>query len=218
MVAESETAELLRNGLKKLGLTVRDELISAFMMFLSELKRWNRAYNLTGLKKDEDIVIKHFLDSLLYLRAIPDGEIKVADIGSGAGFPGIPIKIIRPEIEIYLIEPTKKKSAFLRHITRQLSLNKTEVIEKRIEEVRANQELSFSVDVAISRALFSIKEFIKKASYILKPGGTLILNKGPKVKEELKTLGNMRYELLDVALPLSQITRHIIVVTPDVRL
>jgi len=218
MVAESETAELLRNGLKKLGLTVRDELISAFMMFLSELKRWNRAYNLTGLKKDEDIVIKHFLDSLLYLRAIPDGEIKVADIGSGAGFPGIPIKIIRPEIEIYLIEPTKKKSAFLRHITRQLSLNKTEVIEKRIEEVRANQELSSSVDVAISRALFSIKEFIKKASYILKPGGTLILNKGPKVKEELKTLGNMRYELLDVALPLSQITRHIIVVTPDVRL
>jgi len=218
MVAESETAELLRNGLKKLGLTVRDELISAFMMFLSELKRWNRAYNLTGLKKDEDIVIKHFLDSLLYLRAIPDGEIKVADIGSGAGFPGIPIKIIRPEIEIYLIEPTKKKSAFLRHITRQLSLNKTEVIEKRIEEVRANQELSSSADVAISRALFSIKEFIKKASYILKPGGTLILNKGPKVKEELKTLGNMRYELLDVALPLSQITRHIIVVTPDVRL
>jgi len=218
MVAESETAELLRNGLKKLGLTVRDELISAFMMFLSELKRWNRAYNLTGIKKDEDIVIKHFLDSLLYLRAIPDGEIKVADIGSGAGFPGIPIKIIRPEIEIYLIEPTKKKSAFLRHITRQLSLNKTEVIEKRIEEVRANQELSSSVDVAISRALFSIKEFIKKASYILKPGGTLILNKGPKVKEELKTLGNMRYELLDVALPLSQITRHIIVVTPDVRL
>jgi 16S rRNA (guanine527-N7)-methyltransferase len=217
-VAESETAELLRNGLKKLGLTVRDELINAFMMFLSELKRWNRAYNLTGLKKDEDIVIKHFLDSLLYLRAIPDGEIKVADIGSGAGFPGIPIKIIRPEIEIYLIEPTKKKSAFLRHITRQLGLNKTEVIEKRIEEVRVNQELSYSVDVAISRALFNIKEFIKKASHILKPGGTLILNKGPKVKEELKTLGNMRYELLDVDLPLSQITRHIIVVTPDVRI
>ena len=67
----------------ELGLSVTDGQIDAFMTFLSELKRWNRAYNLTGLKKDEDIVIKHFLDSLLYLKAMPAGEMKVADIGSG---------------------------------------------------------------------------------------------------------------------------------------
>ena len=184
------------------------------MTFLAELRKWNRAYNLTGLKKDEDIVIKHFLDSLLYLNAMPDGELKVADIGSGAGFPGIPIKIIRPEIEMYLIEPSKKKSAFLRHIIRQLRMERIEVLEKSIEEIRVNQELPSPVDIAISRALFDIKEFIKKASHILKPDGTLILNKGPKVKEELKTLGNVRYEQLDVSLPLSRITRHIIVVAP----
>ena len=69
------------------------------MTYLSELKRWNKAYNLTGITKDEDIVIKHFLDSLLYLKAMPTDELRVADIGSGAGFPGIPMKIIRPEID-----------------------------------------------------------------------------------------------------------------------
>ncbi|MEW6215889.1 MAG: 16S rRNA (guanine(527)-N(7))-methyltransferase RsmG, partial [Nitrospirota bacterium] len=100
------------------------EQLSAFMTYLSELKRWNKAYNLTSLSKDEDIIIKHFLDSLLYLKAIPDGEIKIADVGSGAGFPGIPLKIIRPEIEMYLIEPSRKKSAFLRHIIRQVGLKK----------------------------------------------------------------------------------------------
>jgi 16S rRNA (guanine527-N7)-methyltransferase len=205
---------LLTKGLEELGLAPHEDLINAFMTFLSELKKWNTAYNLTGLKKDEDIVIKHFLDSLLYLKAMPAGEISVADIGSGAGFPGVPIKIIRPEIEMYLVEPTKKKCAFLNHIARRLGLKKTEVIEKRIEEIKVSRELSAPVDIVLSRALFDVKEFIKKASHVLKPNGRLILSKGPKVTEELETLGEIRYELLDVRLPLTQITRHIIVVAP----
>ena len=205
---------MLRKGLQELGLSPGEDLINAFMTFLSELKKWNKAYNLTGLHKDEDIIIKHFLDSLLYLKALPAGEIRVADIGSGAGFPGIPIKIIRPEIEMYLVEPTKKKCAFLNHIVRRLGLKKTEVIEKRIEEIKVSRELSAPVDIVLSRALFDVKEFVKKASHILKPNGRLILSKGPKVTEELETLGEIRYELLDVSLPLTQITRHIIVVAP----
>jgi 16S rRNA (guanine527-N7)-methyltransferase len=209
---DKKPEELLKDGLIELGFTPSEEQINAFMVYLSNLKKWNKAYNLTGLKNDEDIVIKHFFDSLLYLKAMPDGEIKVADIGSGAGFPGIPIKIICPEIDMYLIESSGKKSAFLRHIIRELQLKKIKVIEKRIEEIEVNQQIPLSVDVAVTRALFTVKDFVKKASHIVKQGGMLILNKGPKVKEELKIIKDIKYKILTVNLPLSDIKRYIVIV------
>jgi 16S rRNA (guanine527-N7)-methyltransferase len=203
---------LLKEGLSELGLIPAEEQINAFMIYLSELKRWNKAFNLTGIKKDEDIVIKHFLDSLLYLKAMPTGELRVADVGSGAGFPGIPIKIVRPQIHMYLIEPTGKKCIFLRNIIRQLDLKKIEVIEKRVGEVNVNQELALPVDIVVTRALFDIKDFVKKASHIVKKEGLLILNKGPKVKEELNMLKGVKHEILNIKLPLSDIERYIVVV------
>jgi 16S rRNA (guanine527-N7)-methyltransferase len=204
--------ELLKDGFAELGLTFSNEQIDAFSIYLSELKKWNKVYNLTGLKKDKDIIIKHFLDSLLYLNVMPSGKIKVADIGSGAGFPGIPIKIIRPEIEMYLIEPSMKKTAFLIYLIKQLRLKNIEVIEKRIEDIKIAQELSNPVDIAVTRALFTIRGFIKKSSNIVKRGGILILNKGPKVKDELRMLKDVRFNILNVNLPLSNVKRFLVVV------
>jgi 16S rRNA (guanine527-N7)-methyltransferase len=209
---DAKLNELLKDGLVELGLTPSAKQISSFMTYLSELKKWNKVYNLTGLKKDKDIIIKHFFDSLLYLKVLPDGETKIADIGTGAGFPGIPLKIIRTEIDMYLIEPSRKKSAFLRHITRRLELKRIEVIEKSIQEIKVNKGLPCLVDAAVTRALFSIKDFTKKTSLIVKKGGTLILNKGPKVDEELKMLQNGKYEVLPVNLPFSDIKRYIVTV------
>lgn len=203
--------ELLIKGMKELGITPSKEQVNAFMTYLPELKKWNKAYNLTAMKTDEDIIIKHFLDSLLYLKAIPEGTIKIADVGSGAGFPGIPMKIIRPEIETTLIEPSRKKSAFLRHIIRQLGLEKIEVIEKRVEDVGGPLAAPLLFDVAVTRALFEIKDFIKRASHIVKKGGLFILSKGPKVEEELKGLRGIRYELLTTPLPLTNIRRYIVI-------
>jgi 16S rRNA (guanine527-N7)-methyltransferase len=208
-----ETKQLLKNGIVELGIIPSDEQINAFMTYLSELKKWNRAYNLTGLKEDEEIITMHFLDSLLYLKAILDETVTLADIGTGAGFPGIPIKIIRPDIQMYLIEPSGKKAAFLRHIIGQIQLKQIAVIEKRIEEVKVNNELSCAVDIGVTRALFDVGTFIKKASHIMRPGGILILNKGPKVHEEIARLGDVSYTLLTVDLPLSDIKRYIVRVT-----
>jgi 16S rRNA (guanine527-N7)-methyltransferase len=207
-----EIKELLKKGLEESGFIPSNDQLSAFMTYLSELKKWNKAYNLTGLKKDEDIIIKHFLDSLLYLRAMPGGETKIADAGSGAGFPGIPLKIMRPDSEMYLIDPSQKKTAFLRHIIRQIALEKIEVLESRIEEVKVNRDLPLPADIAVTRALFDVKEFIKKAAHIVKQNGTLILNKGPKVKGELKRLRGVDYELQTVTLPLTEITRYLVIV------
>ena len=203
--------ELLRRGFAELGLSFSGGQIDAFMKYLLELKKWNKAYNLTGLKKDEDIVIKHFLDSLLYLKALPAGPISVVDVGSGAGFPGIPIKIVRPEIKMYLVEPTGKKAVFLRHITKLVRLNDIYVIEKRIEETNSQQDMPVPADAAITRALFDVRDFIKKASHIIREGGTLILSKGPKAEEELEDLRDVTFEIMTCKLPLTDVRRHIIV-------
>jgi 16S rRNA (guanine527-N7)-methyltransferase len=203
----SSPESILKNGLKELSLVHSGEQIRAFMTYLSELKKWNKAYNLTSLNTDEDIVVKHFLDSLLYLKAMPPGEMCLMDVGSGAGFPGIPIKIIRPEIAMYLVEPSRKKAGFLRHIISILGLQGVEVVEKRVEEVK-----SLAVDVAVTRALFSLADFCGKATPLVKEGGRLIVSKGPKMKEELKAIKGLDYEVLTVFLPHSTITRFLVVV------
>ncbi len=190
--------QLLKEGLNQIGFSYSEEQIKAFMTFLSELKKWNRAYNLTGLTSDKDIIIKHFLDSLLYLKVIPVcpvrkqkkstvvNALKIADAGTGAGFPGIPIKIMRPEIDITLIEPSKKKTAFLRHILRVLSLNRVKVLDERVENLGRKYEKTY--DVIVSRATFKIEDFIKKTCPYVKENGVLVLSKGPKVFEEIKEL------------------------------
>ncbi|MGE5239541.1 MAG: 16S rRNA (guanine(527)-N(7))-methyltransferase RsmG [Chloroflexota bacterium] len=170
-------------GLADLEITPSDPLITAFAVYLSELKKWNRAYSLTSLKDDRDIIVKHFFDSLLFLRVIPSGRERLADVGSGAGFPGLPLALVRPDIEVALVEPSRKKCAFLRHITRKLGTGNVEVLESRAEEIRDRR-----FDCIVTRALFSIAELAKRSGHLLERGGCFILSKGPKLKRELETL------------------------------
>jgi 16S rRNA (guanine527-N7)-methyltransferase len=201
-----EREKLLINGLKELDIEPLDTIISRFDKYLFELKKWNRAYNLTALKKDEDIIIKHFFDSLLYLKIIPEGQWNICDIGSGAGFPGIPVAIVRPELNIVLIEPSRKKSAFLRHMKRTLMLNNVEVLEKRVEDVKDKL-----FDIAVTRALFSISDLIEKAGHVLKKDGFFILNKGPKLEDEIIRLpDNVKFEVVTVTLPCTPLQRNLI--------
>ncbi|GAB4543212.1 MAG: hypothetical protein Fur0020_12690 [Thermodesulfovibrionia bacterium] len=203
---------LFKKGLVRIGLSSSKEEIDVFMTYLNELKRWNRAYNLTGLRRDEDIIIKHFLDSLLYLKAIPEGELSIADVGSGAGFPGIPIKILRPEIELFLIESSKKRAAFLRHIVRLLHLNKTIVYQTRIEKL--NKEDRGRYDIIVSRATFKIEEFIKKACPYVKKGGFLVLSKGEGLYEEIKDapyIEPLIKRVINTSLPFINAVRNLVV-------
>ncbi|RJQ46948.1 MAG: 16S rRNA (guanine(527)-N(7))-methyltransferase RsmG [Nitrospiraceae bacterium] len=203
--------DLFKKGLNELNIPCYPEQIRAFMTFLSELKKWNGAYNLTALKTDEDIVIKHFLDSLLYLRTLPAGTLKLVDAGTGAGFPGIPIKIIMPGIDLTLIESSKKKAAFLRHIIRSLKLSSVTVLEQRLESLGKEYESTF--DVIVSRATFSIKEFLKLAGPYIKEGGILVLNKGPKAAKEIRDSGaeNAVRDILHVRLPFTHAERQLLV-------
>ncbi|MDP2168582.1 MAG: 16S rRNA (guanine(527)-N(7))-methyltransferase RsmG [Thermodesulfovibrionales bacterium] len=202
---------LLREGLGELGIVPSEGQVDSFMAYLSEIKKWNMAYNLTSLKTDEDIIIKHFLDSCLYLSALPEGVLRLADVGSGAGFPGIPLKIIRPKLDVSLIEPSRKKSAFLRHIIRRLGLQGIEVIGLRVEDVSGEP-----FDAAVTRALFSVEEFIRKSARLVKKGGLLIVSKGPRAKEELKGI-KADYEVITLGLPMTDIKRQMIIIKVDGR-
>ncbi|GBE03793.1 MAG TPA: 16S rRNA (guanine(527)-N(7))-methyltransferase RsmG [Nitrospirae bacterium] len=204
--------ELLKKGLEEAGISCSEIQLSFFMVFLKELKKWNRTYNLSALKTDQDIIIKHFIDSLLYLKAIPDGQLRIADVGAGAGFPGIPIKIARPEIDMTLIEPTGKKALFQRHIIRLLGLSGINVLELRVEEI-GKDEAPF--DIIVSRATFSLGEFLKMTCPYIKEEGLLIVSKGPKVHEELKEddlpVRNAVKEVIELRLPLADAVRNLVV-------
>lgn len=207
--------ELLKQGLTELHIACSEKQVRAFLTYLSELRKWNRAYNLTGLKTEDDIVIKHFLDSLLYIKALPSPPFHMADVGSGAGFPGIPLKLIMPEIALTLIESSRKKAAFLRNIVRTLELKEVTVMEERIEHL--GSEFMQSYDVIVSRATFSIREFLTAACPYVRQGGTLVLNKGPKVRDELNELDHYPdmkrcvKELLHCTVPVRKDERYLVV-------
>lgn len=203
-----EPGELIKKGLIDLGFSSSEWQLNAFMTFLSELKKWNRAYNLTSLKTDRDIIIKHFLDSLLYLKAVPAKALKIADVGTGAGFPGIPMKVMRPQIDLTLIESSRKKSAFLRHIIRILKLNRTSVLNRRIENL--GEHYAKTYDAIVSRATFKMGDFLASACPYIKENGILVLSKGPKIFEETGTLIDQGVIRKVMTFPLMNLERHLL--------
>ena len=179
-IDKQQARDALTRGFREIGFESSPEQEDALMRYLAELKRWNRAYSLTALKTDKEIVVKHFLDSALYLRALPEDARTVADVGSGAGFPGIVMKILRPVLTVTLIEPSTKKDTFLRHVIRTLGREGISTVHARVED--AHMEMA---DAAVTRALFSALEFAHAAAHIVRPGGVFILSKGPKAQDEV---------------------------------
>lgn len=187
---------ILTNGLNELGIASNEAIVQKFETYLHELKKWNKAYNLTAITNDGDIVVKHFLDSLLYIKAFSKNISDICDVGSGAGFPGIPLAIVMPAVHFVLIEPSRKRCAFLRHIKRTLSLSNVEVFEGRAEDIADR-----TFDAVITRATFSAVELVKKAGRLLKTGGYFILSKGKKAEEEIKELhGKYEYKTITAEL------------------
>lgn len=208
--AERDVLMILKKGFEELGIEPVDSLLDALEYYLIELKRWNRTYNITGIKEDTEIVQKHFLDSLLYLEYVKDTD-EVMDVGTGGGFPGLVMKLMKPSLRMILVEPSRKKVAFLKHIIYDLKLKDVTIYQKRVEELK-----DIKVDVVVSRALFSLKEMIKRTSHILKENGLIVMNKGPEVLDELKII-NKKYSHINIRvneriLPTTGIKRYLVMV------
>lgn len=167
----------------KLNIPFNKNLLSQFEIYFQELVTWNKKINLTRITERKRVFIEHFLDSLVPQKFIPIAN-NLVDLGSGGGFPGVPLKIIRPDLSITLIDSSLKKIVFLEHLIQLLGLSDIDVFHFRLSE---NQSpLNRSYRVCIGRALAPLKRFLALALPLKSPQGIIIAMKGPNFLKELK--------------------------------
>lgn len=167
--------ELLQQGAREVGLLLAVDQIRAFALYAEELLRWNRKMNLTGARETMEIVTNHFLGSLAFpLGFGQDLPQKLVDVGSGAGFPGLPIKIACPALQVTLVDASRKKASFLGHICRLLHLERIECVRARAEELARDPAYRESFDVCVARAVGKTDFLIDISEGLLRPGGRLI--------------------------------------------
>ena len=188
--------DALRDGAKAMGVHLTEEMLDAFLLYNRLLLEWNQKLNLTALTAPEDVLHKHFLDSLALGRAPDSHEIKsVADIGSGAGFPGIPLKIAHPDWEITLVDALGKRVRFLEDVISELELKGITAVHARAEEIGRDAVHRGRYDCCVTRAVSALPVIAEYGLPLLRTGGLFAAYKGRQYHEELATSGAALEEL-----------------------
>ncbi len=177
--------QLLRQGAREFGVELSQQQISLFDLFLEGLRSWNRRMNLTGISEGREMIIKLLLDPLVAVPHLPSRGT-VLDVGSGAGIPGLPLKIAVRELELHLVESKAKKVSFLRTMIRNLGLSGITAYEGRAEDGFAAAGLLPSYDIVTARALAPLAKTIDICYPYLSKGGALVTFKGAKVQKEIE--------------------------------
>ncbi len=177
---------LFAEDLRQLGLELTVQQSEQFERYRQELLDWNTRINLTAITNPEEVLVKHFLDSLSLLMAYDKPETRLLDIGAGAGFPGLPLKIVRPSWSVVLLEATGKKVTFLQHIIETLQLKDVEAVHGRAEELAHKPEYRARFDVATARAVAALPILLEYTAPYCRVGGQIILLKKGEIAEELE--------------------------------
>ncbi|HEY41490.1 MAG TPA: 16S rRNA (guanine(527)-N(7))-methyltransferase RsmG [Dehalococcoidia bacterium] len=215
--------EKLLSGAGKLGLQLSSEQLQQFETYYRELIDWNKRLNLTAITDYEDVQLNHFLDALTVVLAWQpdkgDTRLKVIDVGTGNGIPGIPLKIAFTEIELTLLESTTKKVAFLRHLIDQLKLGGTEIVAGRAEEVAHDSRYRESFDLVLSRAVAPLPTLAELTLPFCTVGGSMVVHKKGDIEEELRrasqaidTLGGRLREVRALEIPELPDQRRLVVI------
>lgn len=202
--------ELLEPFLKQIDQKIDVEYcINAFQIYMQELIRWNKVINLTAITDEPGIIIKHFIDSLTPITFIGNNDF-ILDIGSGAGFPGLPIKIVKPSVKLVMLDARLKKVNFINNIITLLNIRDATALHQRAEAEDFQKIMERSFDITISRASFSLNKLAQLSMPYLKSKGKLIAMKSKDMENQQGIDGFKKTHELKTRLPDSSFRRIIV--------
>lgn len=209
--------DLLRDGARQLDIELTEEQINQFMRYKELLQEWNEKMNLTAITEDREVMTKHFLDCMTINKALNMKEQKnVIDIGTGAGFPGLVIKIAFPHLKVTLVDSLKKRLVFLETVIKELNLTNIECVHSRAEDLGKNKVYREGFDICASRAVANLAVLSEYTLPFVKVDGYLIALKGQKLDEELeqgkkaiKILGGELEEVVHTGVPYTDLNHKI---------
>lgn len=218
-----EQTSSLEAEARPLGIVLQAQQLMRFRRYYEELLDWNARVNLTRIVEWPAVQIQHFLDSLTCVLVLPsaaaDPGYSIVDVGAGAGFPGLPLKIVLPHARLSLVESVAKKTAFLRHVVQVLELGRVEVVTARAEAVGRDPLHREAYDLAVSRAVADLSTLAEYCLPLVRVGGLWVASKGQDVEGEvaaargaLETLGGRLHQVRRVQLPGLEGPRHLVVV------
>ncbi|MCI9307815.1 MAG: 16S rRNA (guanine(527)-N(7))-methyltransferase RsmG [Lachnospiraceae bacterium] len=175
---------LIRKAFQKIEITLTDRQTEQFLSYYKILVEKNKYMNLTAITEFGDVIVKHFIDSLMICK-LQEPTGKLIDVGTGAGFPGIPLKIVYPDLQVVLLDSLNKRVQFLNEVIRELSLEQIEAIHGRAEDLAKNHEYREKFDFCVSRAVANLSSLTEYCLPFVKIGGSFIPYKSGKVDEEL---------------------------------
>ncbi len=219
---EQYDSDYLKKNFFSIGVNLNEQQISQFLLYYDTLIEWNSFMNLTTIIEYEDVVRKHFVDSVSLIKAISDLNEKkysIIDIGTGAGFPGIPLKIVFPNLNFVLLDSLNKRINFLNHIISVLDLKNIIAIHGRAEDIARQSDKRENFDLCVSRAVANLSVLSEYCIPFVKNNGYFISYKSEKVKEEcdkaktaINVLGGKYEKQIDFFLPESDIYRNLVVI------
>jgi 16S rRNA (guanine527-N7)-methyltransferase len=211
--------EILRQGIEDFGIEASDKMLADFQKYKEILVEWNQKMNLTGIEDEKEVFIKHFLDSV---SAVTKGYIKngmsLIDVGTGAGFPGMPLRICLPELKVTLLDSLNKRINFLQEVANQLDIDDIEFIHGRAEDFGKSEEYRECFDIATARAVAGLPALMEFCVPFVKVGGYFVCLKGPNAnleleesKKAMEALGLEYIEKIDIKLPEIDLDHNILV-------
>ncbi|GAW93654.1 16S rRNA (guanine(527)-N(7))-methyltransferase RsmG [Calderihabitans maritimus] len=179
--------ELLLQVAEEVGIKLAEEQVKKLLIYKDLLKTWNKKFNLTAITDEQGVVIKHFIDSLLSIKAVDfPPRAKVVDVGTGAGFPGIPLKIWEPRLFLVLVDASKKRITFLQAVINQLELEEVKAVHARAEDLGQERGFREEFDTAVARAVAPLNVLAEYCLPLVRLNGVFLALKGPEGEIELK--------------------------------